>query len=93
MMVTTLFAGTIAADFDSEITVKFSLCPGTIRDVRDERMQIGIRNEKGEIYRVIGITGLGEFLEMVGHLNAIGLVDELNSATRAQQGFDAIFSA
>jgi hypothetical protein len=81
------------AEFDSEITEKFDMAVGSIDDVRAERMQIGIRNSKGEIYRAIGITGLGEFMSLVQHLADIGLVDELEAATKARGGYDAIFSA
>lgn len=81
------------AEFDSEITEKFDMPVGSMEDVRAERMQVGIRNSKGEIYRVIGITGLGEFLGLVQHLADIGLADELAAATKARGGYDAIFSA
>ena len=81
------------AEFDSEITSKFDMPVGSLENVRAERMQVGIRNSKGEIYRAIGITGLGEFLSLVQHLAGIGLVDELAAATKARGGYDAIFSA
>ena len=81
------------AEFDREITEKFDMAVGAMEDVRAERMQVGIRNSKGEIYRAVGITGLGEFLSFVGHFSDLGLVDELAVATRARGGYDAIFSA
>jgi hypothetical protein len=93
MMISTLLEGKVAADFDSEITDQFVFRPGSLRDVRDERMQVGVRNERGEIYRAIGITGMNEFLGIVQHLIDIGLVDELQTSTSARHGYDAIFSA
>lgn len=81
------------AEFDSEITEQLDMSAGSMEDVRAERMQVGIRNSKGEIYRAIGLTGLGEFLSLVQHLADIGLVDELAAATKARGGYDAIFSA
>lgn len=81
------------AEFDSEITEKFDMHVGSMEDIRAERMQVGFRNSNGEIYRAIGITGLGEFLSFVGHLADIGLVDELAAETKGRGGYDAIFSA
>ena len=91
MIVSTLINGTTASDFDEEVLEKIKLHVGTLQHVRDERMQVGIRNEKGEIYRAIGITGMNEFLGVIQHLTDIGLVDELRNATGARQGYDAIF--
>jgi hypothetical protein len=81
------------AEFDSEITEKFDMPLCSMEDVRAQRMQIGIRNSKGELYRAVGVTGLSEFLRLVQHLADIGLVDELAAATKARGGYDAIFSA
>jgi hypothetical protein len=92
-MITHLIQQIDIAEFDSEIAEKFGLTAGSMEDVRAERMQVGLRNSKGEIYRAIGITGLTEFLGLVRHLEDIGLVDELAAATSARGGYDAIFSA
>ncbi|WP_323144912.1 hypothetical protein [Massilia phyllosphaerae] len=92
-MITNLVEQKEIAEFDSEITNKFDMPVSSMEDIRAERMQVGIRNSKGEIYRAIGITGLGEFLSLVQHLADIGLVDELAAATKARGGYDAIFSA
>ncbi len=89
----TLLAGKEVAEFDNEITGKFGLEEGSMDAVRDQRMQVGIRNSKGEIYRAIGVTGLGEFLSVVQYLAEIGLVDELKDATGFRGRYDAIFSA
>lgn len=92
-IVTTLLDAKETAEFDSEITSKFDMLAGSIEAVRAERMQIGIRNGRGEVYRAIGITGLGKFLSIVQHLVDIGLVDELKDATGPRNGYDAIFSS
>jgi hypothetical protein len=92
-MVTHMDAKKDVAEFDHEIIERFDMHGGSMEDVRAERMQIGIRNSKGEIYRSIGITGMNEFLSLIQHLIDIGLVDELASATNARGGYDAIFSA
>lgn len=85
--------GTNVAEYDSEITDKFQMKAGTSRDVRNARMQIGLRNSDGKIYREVGITGLSEFLGIVQHLQDIGLVDELAAASGPRGGYDAVFGA
>lgn len=92
-IVTYLDAEKDVAEFDNEIVERFDIAGGAMEDVRAARMQVGIRNSKGEIYRAFGITGMNEFLSVVQHLADIGLVDELAAATSARGGYDAIFSA
>lgn len=92
-IITYLLEGIEVPEFDSEIANKFGMQVGTMKAIRAQRMQVGIRNAKGEIYRAIGVTGLGEFLSIVQHLADIGLVDELKDETGTRNGYDAIFSA
>lgn len=93
MIVSTLIDGKEVAEFDAEITDKFKMQPGSMKATRDERMQVGVRNSNGDIYRAIGVTGMNEFLGVVEHLVDIGLVDELKDEMSARHGYDAIFSA
>jgi hypothetical protein len=93
VFVTHCVKGTDVAEYDSEITEKFEMRPGSARDVRNARMQVGLRNSSGVIYRDVGITGLSEFLNLVQHLQDIGLVDELAAASGSRGGYDAIFGA
>lgn len=93
IFVTYLVEGKEVAEYDSEITDNFEIQPGSPRDVRNARMQVGLRNRKGEIYRDVGITGLSEFLSFVQYLQDIGLVDELAAASGPRGGYDAIFGA
>ena len=90
-MQTTLFIGKDVANFDGQITDKLLLEVGTKETVNSERMQIGIRNENGDIYRAIGVTGLGDFLDCVTKLQQIGLIDELEKESSGRHGYDAIF--
>lgn len=93
IFVTHLVEGKDMAEYDSEITDKFEMQTGSGRNVRNARMQVGLRNSKGEIYREVGITGLSEFLSFVQYLQDIGLVDELAAASEPRRGYDAIFGA
>lgn len=93
VFITHLVEGKDEAEYDSEITDKFEMQTGSARNVRNARMQVGLRNSKGEIYREVGITGLSEFLSFVQYLQDIGLVDELAAASGPRGGYDAIFGA
>jgi hypothetical protein len=93
VFVTRLVEGKDVAEYDGEITDKFEMQMGSARDVRNARMQVGLRNSKGEIYRDVGITGLSEFLSFVQYLQDIGLIDELAAASGPRGGYDAIFGA
>lgn len=93
IFVTHRVEGTEEAEYDLEITDKFEMQAGSARDVRSARMRVGLRNSSGIIYRDVGITGLGEFLSFVQHMQDIGLVDELAASSGARSGYDAIFRA
>ncbi|WP_156328181.1 MULTISPECIES: hypothetical protein [unclassified Massilia] len=93
VFITHLVEGKDVAEYDSEITDKFEMQAGSASNVRNARMQVGLRNSKGEIYREVGITGLSEFLSFVQYLQDIGLVDELAAASGPRGGYDAIFGA
>jgi hypothetical protein len=55
-------------------------------------MLIGVRNDDGEIYRLIGATKVNSYNNAVEELEDLGLVDELKDAEAPQDGWDAIFS-
>ena len=63
------------------------------RDGGGNTMVIGIRNEAGDIYRIVKAVGLGEFMGIVGVLSEkLKMTDELMQATTMKDGCDAIFS-
>ncbi|MFZ6639222.1 hypothetical protein ACO0LL_05730 [Undibacterium sp. TC4M20W] len=90
-MQTVVFAGHDIPDFDGQITANLVLEVVTEKAVRFERMQIGVRNEHGHIYRAIGVSGLDVFLEVTIELEKIGLTDEIEKYGPSRQGYDAIF--
>jgi hypothetical protein len=61
--------------------------------VWSESILIGIRNEFGEIYRVIGVTGMSRFIDLKLKLRELGYRDEAVEQCEAERGFDAIVSA
>ena len=91
-MKTTLLDGKQPAKFDKNIIGNLLLSQGTPDEVRQEKMLIGVRNEDGEIYRLIGATKANSFMNAVEELIDLGLENELNDAEGPQDGYDAIFS-
>jgi hypothetical protein len=60
--------------------------------VLKEKMLIGVRNEAGDIYRLIGAAKVNSFMNAVEELIDLGLVDELQDTEEPKDGYDAIFS-
>lgn len=91
-MKTALLEGKKPAKFDKHIIGNLLLDVATADEVRQEKMLIGVRNEDGEIYRLIGATKINSFMNAVEELFDLGLVDELQNTESPQDGCDAIFS-
>ncbi len=91
-MKTALLEGKKPAHFDKHIIGNLLLDVATPDEVREEQMLIGVRNEAGDIYRLIGATKLNSFMNAVEELFDLGLVDELQDTEEPKEGCDAIFS-
>ena len=91
-MKTTLLEGNKPAKFDKHIIGNILLNVATPDEVRQEKLIIGIRNEAGEIYRLIGATKHNSFMNAIEELFDLGLVDELQDTEEPRDGCDAIFS-
>lgn len=91
-MKTTLLEGKKPAHFDKHIIGNILLDVAPEDEVRQEKMLIGVRNEAGEIYRLIGATKVNSFMNAVEELFDLGLVDELQETEEPKDGYDAIFS-
>lgn len=92
MLKTTLLEGIKPAKFDKQIAVNLLLETTTVDAVRKEKLLIGVRNEDGEIYRLIGATKHNSFTNAVEELEDLELVDELGDVEGTVEGCDAIFS-
>lgn len=90
-MKTTLLEGKTPSKFDKHIIGNLLLDVDTPDQVRKEKMLIGVRNEAGEIYRLIGATKVNSFMNAVEELVDLGLVDELQNTDEPRDGCDAIF--
>lgn len=91
MLKTTLIDGVTPAKFDKQITGNLLLETTTTDEVRKEKLLIGVRNEDGEIYRLIGATKHNSFTNAVEELEDLELIDELSDVEGTQEGCDAIF--
>lgn len=92
-MKTSLLEGKKPAHFDKHIIGNLLLNASTPELVRQEKLIIGVRNEDGEIYRLIGATKHNSFMNAIEELFDLGLVDELQDTEGTREGCDAIFSA
>ncbi|MTV54108.1 hypothetical protein GM672_15360 [Massilia buxea] len=90
-MKTTLIDGVTPAKFDKQITGNLLLETTSTDEVRKEKLLIGVRNEDGDIYRLIGATKHNSFTNAVEELEDLELVDELSEVEGTQEGCDAIF--
>jgi hypothetical protein len=89
---TALLEGKQAAHFDKHIIGNILLDAASPEEVQKEKMLIGVRNETGDIYRLIGATKVNSFMNAVEELIDLGLVDELQDTEEPKDGYDAIFS-
>lgn len=90
-MKTSLIEGKKPAHFDKHIIGNLLLDVAPLDEVKEEPMLIGVRNEAGEIYRLIGATKLNSFMNAVEELADLGLEDELEDTEEQKEGCDAIF--
>jgi hypothetical protein len=88
---TSLIEGKKPAHFDKHIIGNLLLDVAPLDEVKEEPMLIGVRNEAGEIYRLIGATKLNSFMNAVEELADLGLEDELENTEEEKEGCDAIF--
>ncbi|MGZ8290853.1 MAG: hypothetical protein ACXW2U_11795 [Telluria sp.] len=91
MLKTTLLEGAEPSQFDKQITGNLLLEDATPDEVRAEKMVIGVRNEEGDIYRLIGATKANSYMNAVEELADMELVDELQDVEDTREGCDAIF--
>lgn len=90
-MKTALIEGKKPAKYDKTIIANILLEQAGESEVRKEKMVIGLRNEDGEIYRLIGATKMNSYVNAVEELEDLELVDELADVEETREGCDAIF--
>ncbi|MYM69717.1 hypothetical protein GTP45_23145 [Pseudoduganella sp. FT55W] len=90
-MKTSLLDGKKPAKFDKHIIGNLLLDVAPADEVRQEALIVGVRNEDGEIYRLIGASTHRSFMNAVEELFDLDLVDELEDVDDPVEGCDAIF--
>lgn len=90
-MKTSLLEGKKPAKFDKHIIGNLLLDVAPADEVRQEALIVGVRNEDGEIYRLIGASTHRSFMNAVEELFDLDLVDELEDVDDPVEGCDAIF--
>lgn len=80
------------AQFDALVLDTINHIPPTTHHPAAKRLLIGIQNEQGEVYRVIRITGLYNFLDLIGTFRDLGFTDEFAQHAGDKEGFDAILN-
>ena len=93
MNFTALIEGTNISTQDDVVMQAIEGEPTDLKIIKMQRMRIGIRNEDGAIYRVIGVEGITEFLDLIDQLTGLNYIDELQEKSSARNGYDAIFKA
>jgi len=58
--------------------------------IRSEASLIGVRNELGDTYRAIGVTGTENFVDVMAALHLLGYKSAAINDHEVQQGFDAV---
>lgn len=86
-----LVAGVEPASFDAEIVdgLRIKTVP---KFSQDFRMQIGIRNDAGMLYRGIRLDGMGLWVDTLKWFFDHGFTDEIGPDGGTVRGCDAIFS-
>lgn len=91
-MNTTLIEGKSLAGYDPAVLGILRACPHAPRHDAAGRLLIGVCNERGEVYRVIKMFGLQEFVDLIGKFRELGFRDDLAEAHGEKDGFDAVVS-
>ena len=92
-MKTSLIAGRDIPKFDKDIVGNILLNTAAEDVVRQELLIIGIRNDSGEIYRIIGATKSNSYMNAVEELFELELINEIGDEDGPKEGCDAIFAA
>jgi hypothetical protein len=91
-MKTTVIQDRLPSASDHGILRSLGLTGATPGVVWSEHLLIGVHNEHGEVYRVIGLDQAGELLCLPREFRSLGYEAALAQADEKQQGFDIVVS-
>ncbi|OXX49039.1 hypothetical protein B9J93_03345 [Vibrio sp. V17_P4S1T151] len=89
MIKSTYISNIEIASFDNQVT---DIVNALDKNEDGKVMNIGIKNQNGEIYRILDVEGLSNFMSAISKLVSLGLEDELVNSIFPLNGLDAIFS-
>ena len=91
-MNTTLIEGKSPAQYDATVLNTISFIPNAPHHEADGRFLIGVRNERGDIYRAIKLFGMKQFSDLIEKLRKLGFNDEFAETYGDKEGYDAVIS-
>jgi hypothetical protein len=92
MLTTALVENTEIASYNDQLMTNLLVQIKDIDVVKKEKLLIGLRNNKGEIFRIIGTSGMQHYNNAIEELIDMEMTNELENASGPQDGFMAIFS-
>ncbi len=92
MLTTALVDNTDIASYNDQLMTNLLVKVKDISAVKKEKMLIGLRNSQGDIYRIIGTSGMQHYNNAVEELIDMEMTNELADAKEPKDGFLAIFS-
>ena len=91
-MNTTLIEGKSPAQYDATVLNTISPIPNVPHHEAATRFLIGVRNERGDVYRVIKVFGMKEFSDLIEKFRKLGFNDEFAETYGDKEGYDAVIS-
>jgi hypothetical protein len=89
---TALIEGTSLDAFDENLLNALDLTCAPAWAVRSEAFLIGVLNDRGEIYRIVGVPDLESFASLLDQLRILRCLDAIADGDDAENGFDTIVS-
>jgi len=64
------------AQFDDELMRIIECEEASAQEVEEQHMHIGVRNEQGRVYRLIGVSGMGLYGKLLIEIQYFGFKNE-----------------
>jgi hypothetical protein len=90
IMKTAVIKGTVPGAFDQALLASLKMTDTPDWSVRNETYLLGMLNERGEIYRLVGVEDLRSFVTMLNKLRSLRYTTEIADGDDAEHGFDTI---
>jgi hypothetical protein len=89
---TALIEGTSPDAFDESLLNALDMTCAPAWAVRSEVFLVGVLNDRGEIYRIVGVPDLQTFANLLEQLRMLKCFDSIADGDDAENGFDTIVS-